>query len=121
MYKLRYEERFVHTAGSAWRLLFTLALMPWMRKYRILHRTADNEEDESEDDAKTEGENKSILRGMSNTNFKRITYLKKENAKVREEKADLENELAACKKSYEEEIAALKKWIKRLEDNSCVV
>jgi hypothetical protein len=121
MYKLRYEERFVHTAGSAWRLLFTLALMPWMRKYRILHRSVDHEEDESEDDTKTEGENKNILKGMNNSNFKKITYLKKENNKIKEEKADLERELEACKKSYEEEIETLKKWIKHLEENSCVV
>mmetsp|Transcript_15838 Transcript_15838/g.22648 ORF Transcript_15838/g.22648 Transcript_15838/m.22648 type:complete len:1024 (-) Transcript_15838:164-3235(-) len=120
MYKLRYEERFVHTAGSAWRMLFTLALMPWLRKYRVFHRKLDDDDD-GEDDTKTEGENKNILTGMNNSNFKKITYLKKEYAKVRESKADLEKELAQCKESYEEEIAALKEWIKHLEENTCVV
>jgi len=80
MYKLRYEERFVHTAGSAWRMLFTLALMPWLRKYRVFHRKLDDDDD-GEDDTKTEGENKNILTGMNNSNFKKITSWKKDNAK----------------------------------------
>jgi len=35
MLKLRYGKPFMTRAGRYWRILFTLALMPWMRKYRL--------------------------------------------------------------------------------------
>jgi len=34
--KLRYAKDFGSRAGSAWRLVFIYALMPWMHQYRIL-------------------------------------------------------------------------------------
>jgi hypothetical protein len=38
MMKLRHGDDFARTSGSVWRLLFVFALMPWLRKYRILAR-----------------------------------------------------------------------------------
>merc|ERR1712226_1501254 len=35
MMKLRYQDQFSTPAGATWRLLFVMALMPWLRKYRI--------------------------------------------------------------------------------------
>jgi len=37
--KLRNSETFGTPAGAAWRILFTLVLMPWLRKYRIRSRS----------------------------------------------------------------------------------
>mmetsp|Transcript_6163 Transcript_6163/g.9174 ORF Transcript_6163/g.9174 Transcript_6163/m.9174 type:complete len:595 (-) Transcript_6163:1029-2813(-) len=38
MMKLRYGDSFAKTSGSCWRLLFVFALMPWMRKYRLMQQ-----------------------------------------------------------------------------------
>lgn len=35
MKKLRHGNKFATQAGSNWRLLFVMALMPWLQKYRI--------------------------------------------------------------------------------------
>ena len=42
MLKLRYGDDFASRSGSAWRLIFVMALMPWLRRFRV------DEEDESE-------------------------------------------------------------------------
>ena len=39
--KLRYGDEFGKSSGSTWRLLFVFALMPWMRRYRILSDDSD--------------------------------------------------------------------------------
>jgi len=35
MLKVRHGQKFGTQPGAAWRILFTLALLPWLRKYRI--------------------------------------------------------------------------------------
>ena len=39
--KLRYAKHFGSRAGSAWRLVFIYALLPWMNQYRILEKDTD--------------------------------------------------------------------------------
>ena len=45
--KLRYGDDFARPAGSAWRLVVVLALMPWLRRYRV-EETSENEAMEEE-------------------------------------------------------------------------
>jgi hypothetical protein len=35
MLKLKYGKAFATRAGSCWRLLFVMAFMPWLRRYRV--------------------------------------------------------------------------------------
>lgn len=44
--KLRYAKSFANRAGSAWRLIFVYALLPWMNQYRISEKdTAPNNDE----------------------------------------------------------------------------
>jgi hypothetical protein len=52
--KLRYSKYFGSRAGSAWRLMFIYALLPWMHQYRISERQStidatDGEEEDNDD------------------------------------------------------------------------
>jgi len=53
--KLKHGKKFATTSGSCWRLLFVFALMPWLRKYRVMTRpsmVSDYEEDFHDDEMK---------------------------------------------------------------------
>ena len=52
MLKLRHGDSFATRSGSAWRLIFVLALMPWLRRYRL----DDSAKDEDGGEDPTRGE-----------------------------------------------------------------
>jgi hypothetical protein len=52
MMKIRHGDRFARTSGSIWRLLFTFALMPWLRRYRITARPDLEDENDEFENAK---------------------------------------------------------------------
>lgn len=54
MMKLRFGNSFATRNGSCWRLLFTLALMPWFRKYRIRSYAESLEDKMDENESKAE-------------------------------------------------------------------
>lgn len=90
MMKLRYGDRFGNEAGTAWRLLFVYALLPWLRKYRIGGDGADAE----------------VVRSLRSTH---LTINKSDNA---EEAQEVERRKS---KADSGEVKALKKEVKRLK------
>ena len=76
MMKFRHGENFGRASGSTWRLLFVFALMPWLRKYRIIENNErPNITDEADD----------IWQPVD----KRKRDLEKENSSLKEELAAL--------------------------------
>jgi hypothetical protein len=46
--KLRHGAKFAKTSGTCWRMLFVFALMPWLRKYRVMARPSLQDGDKNE-------------------------------------------------------------------------
>lgn len=60
--KLRYADDFGDRAGSAWRLVFVYALMPWMHRYRIRDDGNNNNDNNGDDDVDQRADFRDSLR-----------------------------------------------------------
>jgi hypothetical protein len=94
--KLRYSDKFGSRAGSAWRLMFIYALMPWMHRYRILDKTTDSSETNNSNNrgaaaADTDEENDVTttlprqLPSLRNSSRASLRLLREENRKLKEQ------------------------------------
>jgi len=71
--KFRYTEDFCHRAGSAWRLIFIYALMPWLHKYRIHNEIKNEQGGDNNNNNKTEKMLWLLENGSSNNNMNNTT------------------------------------------------
>lgn len=63
--KLKHRDNFANRAGSCWRLLYVLALMPWMRKYRVCSDGVSKSQAEVEAEVENEQIGRMSIRRMS--------------------------------------------------------
>ena len=91
--KLRYSDKFGSRAGSAWRLMFIYALMPWMHRYRILDKTTESDSDSNQGArvANLDEENNVTtslpkqLPSLRNSSRSSLRLIKEENRKLKEQ------------------------------------
>eukprot|EP00547_Thalassionema_nitzschioides_P007157 CAMPEP_0194219644 /NCGR_PEP_ID=MMETSP0156-20130528/26442_1 /TAXON_ID=33649 /ORGANISM="Thalassionema nitzschioides, Strain L26-B" /LENGTH=1198 /DNA_ID=CAMNT_0038949395 /DNA_START=72 /DNA_END=3668 /DNA_ORIENTATION=- len=101
MMKLRYGSKFSTTAGATWRLLFVTALMPWLRKHRILDEKFDLQCDELQDKVK---ETKAFASSTNLTgNSSNIAKIEEENEAENEEEIDVPSNKNEEQKQEEED------------------
>ena len=112
MMKLRYGDGFAKTSGSVWRLLFVFALMPWLRKYRILARP-ELQDDDVEYSNFRFGRNRMLLKpnGLrrrpdgpgskdGNPEEEHVDPTEKENNVLKEENERLKRELDTLREQH---------------------
>jgi len=114
MMKLRYGKGFARTSGSIWRLLFVFALMPWLRKYRILARPELQNEDDDDDEDYSDFKfvkKRRMLAGprrrqsgtkTNGTSKEEMDSAKDENKALEHENERLQLEVVSLRKKHEE-------------------
>lgn len=112
--KLHAGDKFANRAGSAWRLLFVLITMPWLRKYRVDRNTIALEEEIEQIQDDMEGETDVWRRTEQ---MLKLKELQSEKAMMNVEKESLDEASALRKRNeyLEEKVKLLQQ---RLDERS---
>lgn len=102
MLKLRNGKDFGSQAGAGWRMLFVLALLPWMRNYRVVIPQLGTDrmllvattERGSMDGSSDEGENEALVEMVSWTPTESIRSLAAKRSLLKQQLKDLNNILS---------------------------
>jgi hypothetical protein len=130
MMKLRHGDDFAKTSGSVWRLLFVFALMPWLRKYRILARPELQDDDEDYSHFKF-GRSRMLPRPSIRTrrpgggiaseedgtlDEKDMDSVEEENNVLKDENERLKREMGILREQHERLLQSLQRKRRKLEN-----
>ena len=96
MMKLRHGDNFGRVSGSIWRLLFVFALMPWLRKYRIIE-TSNNKELLLPNDQEEQQERRTGAGNDVNVEWQPVSVGVRRRRDLESENSLLKEEIAALK------------------------
>ena len=96
MMKLRHGDNFGRVSGSIWRLLFVFALMPWLRKYRIIE-TSNNKELLLPNDQEEQQERRTGAGNDVNVEWQPVSVGVRRRRDLESENTLLKEEIAALK------------------------